>query len=279
MMAATPSSFASPQDAARAVPLRGWTSVQKSLLARHIHGMHAAWCRDWGVPVPLPGQIAVGEAEEAFSLAEDVRLADALHCALFFEERQEDRWRASGATHGIRVALDLVQHAADAWHQAVGRHFGWLSTDAGAARAPQAFALDGSLQVAIPMAQKRLRFALGAEMIQAALSRAEDGLAVAAPGAGSQDASLECVVDALRTHMLHLSVHLASTTITLGELDLLEPGDVIALRHGLTEPLTIKTPDGSVLGTAWLGQSGGRLAVRLHPPAPISTSPDAAHQH
>jgi flagellar motor switch/type III secretory pathway protein FliN len=267
--------FAEPADASRAKPLRSWTSAQIQLLGQRIYDAHQDWCTRWGVPPPMREGVLVCEAgydrhaiaEEAKSGLTAPTLQSATYAALFADEAPSLR-----STSHPALADELAQKASDAWRQTVGA--GLVPTQHYAGASDAAFhAWDGRLKVRICMAKTWLEFSIDAESVQQRLGR--EAVESPSPQSGRDvRGATERVMHALHSHPLHLGVHLDRATLTLGELTALQPGDVIALNHSLSDPMKIHAPDGSVLAHAWLGQSDGQVAVRLHGASHTPSSPD-----
>jgi len=82
---------------------------------------------------------------------------------------------------------------------------------------------------------------------------------------------------ALGTHRLTLRATLADAELSLGEIQALRPGDVVALAHPLDAPARLVAVDGEAVCEGWLGRLGQHMALELAAlPAgapPSSTNP------
>lgn len=85
----------------------------------------------------------------------------------------------------------------------------------------------------------------------------------AAPVPASPVNPLTRLDDALHGESLNLQVRLDDVTLTLGELEHLQSGDLVLLSHRLDAPLHLVGPHNQALCSAWLGQRDGRVAVEL----------------
>ena len=88
-----------------------------------------------------------------------------------------------------------------------------------------------------------------------------------APGPATRptvrDAALLPLGQALGEQRLAVRVELQPVDLSLGQLQDLRLGDVVALDHALDQPLRVVTADGVPVCGAWLGQREGRIAVEL----------------
>jgi flagellar motor switch/type III secretory pathway protein FliN len=250
--------FANPQESARAAALLSWTSSQMAHLARQIHHAHLDWCQRWGLPAPMPGDVVVHEALDSRAGTALEAVQEATYAELFADVAQSRH--PTVASNSLAVAL--ARQASEAWRQDVGNGFEVAQHDAGE-RSPVPRSWDGRLDVLLPFGKTTLRFAVAANEVHRRLSDAVIQDPPQSPRDQARGAP-ESVITALHTQPVHLGVHLEPTTLTLGELAALQPGDVIPLQHALSDPLKIHAPDGSLLGGAWLGQADGQVAVRLH---------------
>lgn len=277
-MASAESGFVREQDAGRAMPLRAWTSKQKAWLAERVHGAQQDWCHRWGLQAPALDEVVVGEPPWDNSSSDEhlgldalmQRMEIALGAALFADE--DPSWSAV-STPGV-LAKSVTQKALDAWRKTVGSELEMSQSVPAGPAAAAAHALDGRIHIRMPFAQTPLQFSISADRIQKLLVGMEPERPAAMPSQG-QNTALTSVMQALQNHSVHLQVHLTPATLTLGELHALQPGDVITLEHKLSDPLAVHTPDGGLLGRAWLGQAGGHVAVRLQPSASAPTTPYA----
>lgn len=83
------------------------------------------------------------------------------------------------------------------------------------------------------------------------------------PGASVPGAALASALEAASAQPLQLTAGLEACELALGELQALQTGDVLRLRHRLDRPAQLCDGSGSVLCAAYLGQQGGQRAVEL----------------
>ncbi len=252
----------------QARPLRAWSAARQAVVRDACQGAYGAWCRDWGL-VEAPVQVVeAGMAPDALGRA---AAAQALRGWLFGDAA------ASSATDGPDMAADI---AAQAW-SALQSALEGLAPEAResreareAAEAPAAWS--GALAVLFPWGGKPWAWRLDGDCVEALLGRHEPPSSGGAARTGQEPATprsaLAPLDQALRGHPVAMHIHLQPLTLSLGQLQSLALGDVIALDHPLASPAAarlaasgLETPQ--PLCAAWLGQSDGRLAVELHPDA------------
>lgn len=76
--------------------------------------------------------------------------------------------------------------------------------------------------------------------------------------------------EALGNAPMPLQVQLEGCELDLGELEALQAGDVLRLRHRVDAPALVTRPDGRLLLGGWLARTRGRRAVELVPATAVS---------
>jgi hypothetical protein len=255
--------------------LKWWSSaVLDAMASRLAHGWDE-WCREWGCRGA--GVAAINAAEATSSAA-----PSAWH-ALPAGPAGAPAWMAadpsptaamlrtlfgSGPTGAREVPPVAAEVCARAWEDLLLNCARWLG-----ASAPM-----GSADEAAPPADDSRPWS-GAVRVQLAceagkaqplwlhLSAGAASKVAAACGASTKRsprplARIVPVAQAMASRRVHLGVRLADVQLTLGALESLRPGDVVALAHRLEDPLVVTTHEAPVCH-AHLGSRSGRRAVEL----------------
>ena len=72
---------------------------------------------------------------------------------------------------------------------------------------------------------------------------------------------LHPIIDQIKPEKISVDVFMSGTEITAGELDQLQIGDVLELRHKVTDPLTVLNQSGDLVGYATLGKVNDVYAI------------------
>ncbi|AVS67163.1 hypothetical protein C8245_17015 [Paracidovorax avenae] len=249
----------------QARPLRAWSAARQAVVRDACQAAYGAWCRDWGLAEAPVQVVEAGMAPDALGRA---AAAQALRGWLFGDAA------ASSAAEGPDMAADIAAQAWSALQSALEGRAPEAGESRQAAQAPAAWS--GALAVLFPWGGKPWAWRLDGDCVEALLGRHEppssDGTARTAQEPATPRYALAPLDQALRGHRVAMHIHLQPLTLSLGELQSLAVGDVIALDHPLAAPAAARlAASGSAtpqpLCAAWLGQSGGRLAVELHPDA------------
>ncbi|BFO56017.1 FliM/FliN family flagellar motor switch protein [Acidovorax sacchari] len=249
----------------QARPLRAWSAARQAVVRDACQAAYGAWCRDWGL-VEAPVQVV--EAAMAPGALGCAAASQVLRGWLFGDAP------ASGAAEGPDMAADIAAQAWSALQSALAGLAPEARESRDAAEAPAAWS--GALAVLFPWGGKSWAWRLDGDCVQALLGRHEppsSGCAArTGQGPATPRAALAPLDQALRGHRVAMHIHLQPLTLSLGQLQSLAVGDVIALDHPLAAPAAARLSAGGrepakPLCAAWLGQSGGHLAVELHPEA------------
>ena len=250
----------------RARPLRAWRRDQIAALENVLQRVLDAWSRDWGVlppAMPLAGEIwrdVVGCDAEWNAL----RAGGGLPGAWLRAPSDADLLAALGtgpvaqsvrtaclrdAALRIAVALDLPT-VSDA--------------EPSGPSADLARSWSGAVCVQLHTAAHWL-LVIGAEQLRTVLQ----GLPGARPPAGPRTArrALVHVGQALAARPLPLQVRLDGCELDLGALQSLARGDVVRLRHALTQPAHVTDGDGCSCLAGYLASRGPRKALALTGPS------------
>ena len=111
----------------------------------------------------------------------------------------------------------------------------------------------GHVQATLPWCSGTWSLRLAGGIIAALLSRP-----TAAPLS-----PLSRLTDALAPHPMKVQAQLTPIVLTLGQLQALHPGDVIALTHPLDQALRLQLEGGTVFAQGWLGRQNDQMAVQL----------------
>lgn len=245
--------------------LRSWREVERQSLCKIFDRAYQQWCTEWGLSVPKGAnaprvQVLDARADHA---APSPKPPDALAAWLFMPV-------ASRSTSSM--AIQLAQQAWTAWLDRINALTGSAHNPPSVAAngpAPLQGIWSGSLRVAFPVAASTWELVLSAPAVEEMLKQ-HQALA-SARVAQLVQTPLVPLADAMRNHKLQVCVELGGATLSLGQLQTLAAGDIVALDHLLDQParmaLALPQPgaDRASLCSAWLGQIQGQMAAQLGP--------------
>lgn len=240
-----------------AAALRGWAAGEVRVIEAALASVLEAWAGDW--QVSAPGAIAGMAASEGRAAQPGPWIcvgAAAGACAwLQWEPEQAghiaQRWFGAGAQTGAVVASVL-----DACRQDALQRIAAALGLAPSAQAPgPAQTLWHSWSGALVMRCD----GVGVLLMDAGVVRRFG----AGPRPQQPSTPLVCVRDALRSTRMELQVDLDGCELAVGELQGLQVGDVLTLRHRLDAAARVTRPEGDTVLSGWLARVRGRKAVEL----------------
>lgn len=273
------------ESALRARTLRAWTLEQQSAIGRIFHELRLQWLMDWGLESgdsravtvqALPMPAAAGGVAHWLSAP----LVDGLHdiaaqWAFFSEEQAMDPVGAIeqalfGATStyseatvaaGDSVAIRIARAGWIDWW----RRFAAISPPLFVATSPfddsrYLGTWAGDLQVDIPCLSGRLAMRLSGEYVADLIHYRQIGLSV---HRASSTTVKRTVVQAIGDHVLQVRAELEQVELSLGQLQGLQVGDVVRLKHPLNDPVKLSLFNDQPFCLGWLGQHDGHVAVEL----------------
>lgn len=280
--AAGPALLDAAESVLRAKPLRSWQAAQQERVRVRLAAVHRDWCAEW-LPAragAIASDVEVHEPDGSLAMAADKAASWSFTAA----SRRDGMPSALQAIGERMFALDagsaFAMPAAATLAPAVV-HAAWTDwlrrLDAlwpGFALEPQpAAGTPGTHAPADPWSGVLCarwtwcggtwRLGLPHAVVAAMLGSEAVTQARAAPP--SRPLPKERLDRALAAEPVALRVMLEGAELSLGQLQALQPGDIVPLSHALDAPALVVTADGTPVCHGWLGQSQGRLAVELSP--------------
>lgn len=264
------------QDSQRLVrELKVWSDQERQVVAGAMQVLFDHWRADWsahntaggGAPlqvldaIPLePGLLNNREAQQT------------LHAVMFGEALVVPD-RNDMDQGGGDMALQL---SALAW-TALSKKVADLSgMDIGAASSHPPQPWSGELVVVVSWGEHSWAIRFNAAAVERLLgSTGITGKAASAVSFKSRAVTLTPLAHALERRLVTVRADLTFVSLSLGQLQALALGDVIALDHPLEQPALLVLHEGNssvTLCTAWLGQTAGRMSVELQPLPSVSAS-------
>jgi hypothetical protein len=250
----------------RARALRAWRRDQLILVEDGLQRALDAWCRDWGVFPPAMPLACEPWREEA--------AGDTEWHALRADSGPPGAWLCAPADAELLAAFGMGPVArgvrAACLHDAAARVAIALGLptvgDAEPSGPPADLVRPWAGAVCVRLhAPGHWLLVIGAEALQAVLQRGGG----ARPPAGQRAArqALVPIGQALATRPLPLQVRLDGCELDLGALQSLARGDVVRLRHVLTQPAHVTDGDGRACLAGYLASRGPRKALALTGPS------------
>lgn len=268
----------------RSRELRSWSVAARDGMRSIFQNVYDRWRQDWGVSTG----IAAGDAEvrvletSASQVFGDAKARQLLGALMFGESPAACDFSATDHP-GAPMARQMGAQAWEAWSRSISQILSRGAEgipDAELSSLPGEMApWSGDLTITFPWGEGRWALCLGASAVERILAGhgfQEKTRACPLPEAPAR--ALISLVDALRPKALHVRVELTSVTLSLGQLQTVALGDVIALDHRLDAPAVVllgslqaasdsNNAPPTPLCAAWLGQRQGKMAVELHPSA------------
>lgn len=270
----------------RARPLRAWTTEQQSAIGTKFQAMRQQWLRDWGLEsgdesgvavqaLPVPVATVGGVAHWLPApLLDGVRSIDAhwtfLSGGLSMDPvvaiEQELFGRASTygeaiAAAGDSLAIRIAREGWADWWRRLVAIFPPLSVAAMSLEEPgYVGSWAGDLQVDIPCLSGRLVMRLSGKYVQDIVQGRQSGLSFSSARSAPVTRT---VVQAIDDHVLRVRAELEQVELSLGQLQGLQVGDVVQLKHRLNDPVKLSLSNDQPLCLGWLGQQDGHVAVEL----------------
>lgn len=246
--------------------LRAWREVERQSLCKIFERAYQQWCNEWGLSVPMGAnapQVQVLDAH-ADHIAPSPKPPDALAAWMFME--------AAASRSTSSMATELAQQAWSAWLERIQALTGSAyKPPSVAANGPASLqgAWSGALRITFPVATTTWEWVLTASTVEEMLKQHQ---ALASPQVTQLvHTPLVPLAEAMRDHQLQVCVELDGATLSLGQLQTLAAGDIVALEHLLDQParMALALPqsgaDRTSLCSAWLGQIQGQMAAQLGP--------------
>ena len=250
--------------------LRAWSARDLESLAGRFDALRREWQTEWGVRDSGSGSSRVepatpamaaqpwlqaGVAGEAFWYRPDdeFEIADVIGSGLFGVDL---RTRPGSSSMLARLT------AQDAWHDLanrIARLFDGAACSSDDSGPPGCGGWSGAAAVTLRLASERLHLLLSGDQIAHLLGG--DRTLRAAPGRAAERVPL---VGTLSDKAVRLQVRLEGAEVTVGQIRMLQAGDVIRLDHLLDRPAQVTDSSNTPRFQGWLGQSDGTLAVELH---------------
>lgn len=222
------------------------------------------WCNAWGMDGPVDVACREAAADDCripwvqhaeggqFWLEQDAGLSKLIHRRLF----ESDGSQGYAADRELRLSWATAQRAGADLARHVGSEARRLSDDfRGTSPLPtleqclQAHAGFGVVSLSID-AQPALRCLMRMGRPRRAVGR----------GAA---AGLTTLANALQHKRVRIHLQVGELPLTLGDLATAGAGDILTLEAPLDHPLKVQLADGTALCSAFVGQQGGKRALRL----------------
>lgn len=277
------SQFLSLEDSSRfAQPLRVHAPRERERVQGVLEKIHADWHAAWfdaEVSAGIHSAVRIEDATPTRPGTGDEEVMPSMYSLLFGSVS------AGAESAGLRsggkgpLAIDVAQRAWESWRSSVYGAIGRLPAMHGESLAAAAtceappWPWAGGLDAVFSFGSTEWRLQLSAVEV--------DFVAGAASAEFSSTPSLPCGVlsplkEALSQRSLTVRVELQPLVLSLGQLQSLTVGDIVVLSHPLDTPAQLNVDAGEIIVSAgetqpeplcraWLGQSGGNIAVELHP--------------
>lgn len=255
------------RDLPRATPLLAWSRRELELAARALGEMVRSWSRDWDLRV----------AEEVLcTIAADVPSGrDAAWECLGSSPRGGAAWLQWDPAQTGRMARDwfgedaqetpVVASVIDACRKDAAHRMAQALALAPAPDLPVDAAAwspwGGAVIASHPVGGALL---MEGPVIRRLLE------AAGSPKPRRPGGTLVPVHEALGAAPMPLQVELEGCELDLGELEALQAGDVLRLRHRVDAPVLVMQPDGRLLLGGWLARTRGRRAIELVPATAVT---------
>jgi hypothetical protein len=269
----------------RARPLRSWSGAQKEAVRSRFAAMLFDWCGEW-----LPARDGAVRAPE-IEVGEDGAAPQDVACWFFTAASGAAPKRtAINALAGELFAFDMAMLAPQREAPAVASavvHAAWsdwlsrietllapVSLEArevaGAWDGAAADHWSGTLRLRWPWCGGLWHLELPHGAVAALLGEAAQATVASREAQAAPKLRLD---RALKGHPVTLRATLTGVELDLGQLQALQPGDIVPLAHVLDAPVQLSGADGTPVCEGWLGQLDGRKAVELSLPRAVASPP------
>ncbi|WP_426303932.1 FliM/FliN family flagellar motor C-terminal domain-containing protein [Acidovorax facilis] len=273
----------SSKDGLRAHVLRAWSNEQLDQLRLFLHAFHANWCKQWGLSEPdldslrflsnvglcdldhwvLRPAAPTSPAQRLSPEDLEQLLCEAIFCT--------DELDANPGGEMGSIAMQTARDAATHWIAEAERRFGipLLTTAPPQNGSPApAWEFSGGISLQVPIGTNTFALELGAAVVTHCLAHGGKTSFSPLGKESKRSAPLIPVLKAAGAQTVRLQVKLNAVTLSLGELQALQLGDVVPLPQSLDAPVTVEMAGGREIANGWLGQAQERWAVQLHPAPP-----------
>lgn len=249
-----------------ATPLRAWRDQDLARVAGRIEAALQEWAHDWGVPLDAARPVRCAASLRQVSALVSWQClgmrADGgawIRRAEGEGERLAQAWFDAGCTTPVVAAV--VQACQDDVLRCIASAFQLGADEIRDATPPPSIwsPWSGSVLASLPWGgQLLLEVGLVRRLLQG-------------PGGGDpapvpvRRTALAPVTGAITALPLTLGVCIQGCDLALGELQGLQPGDVLRLQHPIDAPAEVSAAGGTVLCRGWLARSRGRKAVEFAP--------------
>ncbi|MFE1574350.1 FliM/FliN family flagellar motor C-terminal domain-containing protein [Comamonas odontotermitis] len=246
--------------------LRAWRKAERASLCKIFDRAYQQWRTEWGLPIGSHNTESQVQIADAFTdhAASSISPPDSL-ALLLFKEPVDIHAESS-------MAAQLIHQAWNAWLERLealtGKSLAEPSHTMTSTQPPRN-PWSGELLVSFPMGEETWKLAISASVVEGMLTQHQ--VKPFSRGTEVSQRPLVPLAQALRNHRLKVRVELDGATLSLGQLQTLAPGDIVALGHLLDQParLALELPAqrnySAPLCFAWLGQTQGQIAIQLSP--------------
>lgn len=235
----------------RATNLVCWSAAQRLRVLARLLQIFDQWRADWGVTAPA---VTVNTESLAAEQARRVLAFQIFGVA-------EDIATTAAAYSQSSVAQSVVD---DAWADWIGRledTTGVAIVDAREAALKRPW--NGYMQIHLPWWDGIFEFGLEPKAVRQLLGIAH----IAKPADIPVLPGIVPLYTAVANESVRMEVHCEPVSLTLGQIQSLRFGDVVALNHRLNEPMAVMQQGIAApmqpFCRAWLGQREGQIAIEL----------------